>query len=232
MTVRPTFPAASACVGTEFASLSRSRLSDSLAPPAGQPHVELPGSQEALEGQPDDHPLHLAALLPLLRGGGRMRHLHHVVVSASLRMHASKHTLHRAQQDCGLVEKGKSSGNSSWSYGPEGDFHTPTSSPPSRIKPSGHCGPFQNLTTMFQSGKRWVQELADNHPKMAWLAWMHTYLVENPLFLFVAAGIFLYVLLPGLLGLWIAIWKPLPRLKRLTSFITHKIPVKGLICAR
>ncbi|XP_018600931.2 transmembrane channel-like protein 6b [Scleropages formosus] len=62
------------------------------------------------------------------------------------------------------------------------------------IKPSGHCGPFQNLTTMFQSGKRWVQELADNHPKMAWLAWMHTYLVENPLFLFVAAGIFLVVI--------------------------------------
>ncbi|KAL4648651.1 transmembrane channel-like protein 6 [Arapaima gigas] len=62
------------------------------------------------------------------------------------------------------------------------------------IKPSERCGPFQNLTTMFQSGKLWVQELVSNNPNMSWLKWMHTYLVENPLFLFVAAGIFLVVI--------------------------------------
>lgn len=62
---------------------------------------------------------------------------------------------------------------------------------PPRIKPSEQCGPFQNLTTMFQSGKLWVQRLEEGNPRLAWLAWVHTYLVENPLFLFVSAGIFL-----------------------------------------
>nr|XP_023672754.1 transmembrane channel-like protein 6 [Paramormyrops kingsleyae] len=65
---------------------------------------------------------------------------------------------------------------------------------PPRIKPSEQCGPFQNLTTMFQSGKLWVQQLEKQNPRLAWLAWVHTYLVENPLFLFVSAGIFLVVI--------------------------------------
>ncbi|XP_056135549.1 transmembrane channel-like protein 6b isoform X2 [Lampris incognitus] len=63
-----------------------------------------------------------------------------------------------------------------------------------RITPSSSCGPFQGLRTMFQSGKRWVEELERGNRKLSWLVWVHTYLVENPVFLFVAAGIFLLVI--------------------------------------
>lgn len=59
------------------------------------------------------------------------------------------------------------------------------------MKPSDGCGPFRGLKTMFQAGKQWVQQLADANPKLSWLALAHTYLVENPLFLFLCAGIFL-----------------------------------------
>uniref|UniRef100_A0A674F8K8 Transmembrane channel-like protein n=1 Tax=Salmo trutta TaxID=8032 RepID=A0A674F8K8_SALTR len=59
------------------------------------------------------------------------------------------------------------------------------------IRPSESCGPFRSLSTMFQSGKLWVKELETHNPNLAWLAWVHSYIVENPLFLFLAAGIFL-----------------------------------------
>lgn len=62
------------------------------------------------------------------------------------------------------------------------------------MKPSERCGPFQGLKTMFQAGKRWVQELAEVNPDLQWLASAHAYLVENPLFLFLSAGIFLIVI--------------------------------------
>ncbi|XP_051768045.1 transmembrane channel-like protein 6b [Ctenopharyngodon idella] len=62
------------------------------------------------------------------------------------------------------------------------------------MKPSDGCGPFRGLKTMFQAGKQWVQQLADANPKLSWLALAHTYLVENPLFLFLCAGIFLIVI--------------------------------------
>lgn len=62
------------------------------------------------------------------------------------------------------------------------------------MRPSERCGPFQGLKTMFQAGKRWVQELAEVNPDLQWLASAHTYLVENPLFLFLSAGIFLIVI--------------------------------------
>ncbi|MCJ8737496.1 hypothetical protein PDJAM_G00024430 [Pangasius djambal] len=62
------------------------------------------------------------------------------------------------------------------------------------IKPSNSCGPFRGLPTMFQAGKKLVEELARNKPHLAWLTWVHTYLVENPFFLFLAAGIFLIII--------------------------------------
>ncbi|KAG1950254.1 transmembrane channel-like protein 6b [Pimephales promelas] len=62
------------------------------------------------------------------------------------------------------------------------------------VKPSAGCGPFRGLDTMFQAGKRWVQELAAENPNLSWLASAHTYLVENPLFLFLCAAIFLIVI--------------------------------------
>lgn len=62
------------------------------------------------------------------------------------------------------------------------------------IKPSASCGPFQGLNTMFQAGKKWVEQLAKDDPRLTWLTWAHTYLVENPFFLFLAAGIFLIVI--------------------------------------
>ncbi|XP_060741255.1 transmembrane channel-like protein 6b [Tachysurus vachellii] len=62
------------------------------------------------------------------------------------------------------------------------------------IKPSNNCGPFRGLTTMFQAGKIWVEELARRNPHLKWLEWIHTYVVENPFFLFLAAGIFLIII--------------------------------------
>ncbi|KAM7008992.1 transmembrane channel-like protein 6b [Tautogolabrus adspersus] len=62
------------------------------------------------------------------------------------------------------------------------------------ITPSSSCGPFRGLKTMFQAGKRWVEELEKDNPNLSLLARAHSYLVENPFFLFVGAGIFLIVI--------------------------------------
>lgn len=62
------------------------------------------------------------------------------------------------------------------------------------ITPSTSCGPFRELKTMFQAGKRWVEELEKDNPNLSPLAWAHSYLVEHPFFLFVGAGIFLIVI--------------------------------------
>ncbi|KAM7393836.1 hypothetical protein PAMP_020675 [Pampus punctatissimus] len=62
------------------------------------------------------------------------------------------------------------------------------------ITPSSSCGPFQGLKTMFQAGKRLMEELEKHNPNLSLLAKAHSYLVENPFFLFVGAGIFLVVI--------------------------------------
>ncbi|XP_045902599.1 transmembrane channel-like protein 6b [Micropterus dolomieu] len=62
------------------------------------------------------------------------------------------------------------------------------------ITPSSSCGPFRGLKTMIQAGKRWVEQLEKDNPNLSLLARAHSYLVENPFFLFVGAGIFLIVI--------------------------------------
>ncbi|GLD60919.1 transmembrane channel-like protein 6 [Lates japonicus] len=62
------------------------------------------------------------------------------------------------------------------------------------ISPSSSCGPFRGLQKMLQAGKRWVEQLEEDNPNLSVLARAHSYLVENPLFLFVGAGIFLIVI--------------------------------------
>ncbi|XP_047434204.1 transmembrane channel-like protein 6b [Mugil cephalus] len=62
------------------------------------------------------------------------------------------------------------------------------------IKPSTSCGPFRGLDKMFHAGKRWMDELKNDNPNLTVLASAHAYLVENPLFLFVGAGVFLIVI--------------------------------------
>ncbi|XP_044047320.1 transmembrane channel-like protein 6b [Siniperca chuatsi] len=62
------------------------------------------------------------------------------------------------------------------------------------ITPSSTCGPFRGLKTMLQAGKHWMEELEKDNPNLSVLARAHSYLVENPFFLFVGAGIFLIVI--------------------------------------
>ncbi|KAG7249843.1 hypothetical protein CRUP_032452 [Coryphaenoides rupestris] len=47
---------------------------------------------------------------------------------------------------------------------------------------------------MMQAGRRWVEQLEQDNSDLAWLATAHSYLVENPLFLFVSAGVFLIII--------------------------------------
>ncbi|XP_037328685.2 transmembrane channel-like protein 6b isoform X3 [Pungitius pungitius] len=62
------------------------------------------------------------------------------------------------------------------------------------LTPSSSCGPFRGLKTMIQAGKRWVEALEKDNPNLSVLARAHSYLVENPFFLFVGAGIFLVII--------------------------------------
>ncbi|XP_063760737.1 LOW QUALITY PROTEIN: transmembrane channel-like protein 6 [Eleginops maclovinus] len=62
------------------------------------------------------------------------------------------------------------------------------------IKPSTKCGPFRNLTTMFQSGQLWIQQQEDPKRLLFWLSWVCTFLADNPLVLFLANGVLLIVI--------------------------------------
>uniref|UniRef100_A0A1A8JHT7 Transmembrane channel-like protein n=1 Tax=Nothobranchius kuhntae TaxID=321403 RepID=A0A1A8JHT7_NOTKU len=61
-------------------------------------------------------------------------------------------------------------------------------------KPSVSCGPFRGLNKMVQAGKIWMKQLEEENPNLSVLARAYAYLVENPLFLFMGAGIFLIVI--------------------------------------
>ncbi|XP_007570222.1 transmembrane channel-like protein 6b isoform X1 [Poecilia formosa] len=63
-----------------------------------------------------------------------------------------------------------------------------------RLPSSGSCDPFRGNKTMIQAGKQRIAELVDENRSLSFLADAHTYLVENPLFLFVGAAIFLIVI--------------------------------------
>ena len=44
---------------------------------------------------------------------------------------------------------------------------------------------------MLQAGTMWTQELEHAHPSLSWLSLAYDYLVENPLFSFIASTVFL-----------------------------------------
>ncbi|XP_042577236.1 transmembrane channel-like protein 6 [Cyprinus carpio] len=63
-----------------------------------------------------------------------------------------------------------------------------------RVKPSSDCGPFSNLASMLLLGKKWIKGLGKSKPSMLWLSWAYNNLVDNPLFLFITAGLFLGII--------------------------------------
>ncbi|XP_011476458.1 transmembrane channel-like protein 6 isoform X1 [Oryzias latipes] len=61
------------------------------------------------------------------------------------------------------------------------------------IKPSSTCGPFRNLTRMFES-MQWTKSLETSNSFLFWLRWAYNSLIENPLFLFLITGVLLFMI--------------------------------------
>ncbi|XP_016089441.1 transmembrane channel-like protein 6 [Sinocyclocheilus grahami] len=47
---------------------------------------------------------------------------------------------------------------------------------------------------MLRLGKMWIRGLSKSKPSMFWLSWAYNHLVDNPLFLFITAGLFLTII--------------------------------------
>ncbi|XP_078230880.1 transmembrane channel-like protein 6 isoform X4 [Callithrix jacchus] len=62
------------------------------------------------------------------------------------------------------------------------------------VKPSGICGPFRTLDTMYEAGRVWVRHLEAGGPRVSWLPWVHQYLVENTFFVFLVSALLLAVI--------------------------------------
>ncbi|KAK2112162.1 Transmembrane channel-like protein 6 [Saguinus oedipus] len=62
------------------------------------------------------------------------------------------------------------------------------------VKPSGICGPFRTLDTMYEAGRVWVRHLEAGGPRVSWLPWVHRYLVENTFFVFLVSALLLAVI--------------------------------------
>uniref|UniRef100_A0A3Q0S7E5 Transmembrane channel-like protein n=1 Tax=Amphilophus citrinellus TaxID=61819 RepID=A0A3Q0S7E5_AMPCI len=62
------------------------------------------------------------------------------------------------------------------------------------IKPSEVCGPFRNLTTMFEAGQMWTRHLEDAHPILKGLSRIYDCVIENPVLLFLVSGVMLMVI--------------------------------------
>ncbi|KAK7174159.1 hypothetical protein R3I93_001369 [Phoxinus phoxinus] len=63
-----------------------------------------------------------------------------------------------------------------------------------RIKPSSHCGPFRSFDNMLLLGEQWISGLGNSNPSLDWLSKAYIHLVDNPLFLFIFAGLFLTII--------------------------------------
>ncbi|XP_016061771.1 PREDICTED: transmembrane channel-like protein 6 [Miniopterus natalensis] len=63
-----------------------------------------------------------------------------------------------------------------------------------QVKPSSLCGPFRTLDTMYEAGKVWVRRLERAGPGVAWLPWVHKYLVENTFPVYLVSALLLAVI--------------------------------------
>lgn len=61
------------------------------------------------------------------------------------------------------------------------------------MKPSSGCGPFRNLTRMFESAKLWA-EGTEKYPILSWFIGAYNKITDNPVFLFLPSGVFLLVI--------------------------------------